>query len=274
VVIKTNTTNYINYLTVDIKQDVAIFHQSDLAEDRALCERLAETHDIPWSSPDLGETTFCLSYRNNRLELYSRTTAGLQGPLGVDFLSARNIYRFKHDLRIDQPLARAAGIKQGRRPTVCDGTAGLGRDGFILAALGCSVWLLERSFPVWLILEDGIRRAGNHPDIGGVFRDRITLVHDDTATFLASSTHVFETVYLDPMYPHRTKSSLNKKELRQLKAVVGPDPDSAELLRAVRTRAVNRTVVKRPALAPPLAPDPDFSIRGKSTRYDIYLTPT
>lgn len=270
--INVNTTNYINYLTVDIKQDVLIWLQSDRKEDRALSEHLAERFDMAMSPVLRNASKYYLSYRHSRLELYCRSVTNVQGPLVVDFLTPQSLYRFRHDMRIRQPLAKAVGIKKGKRPLICDGTAGLGRDGFILAALGCTVYLLERSFVMWLLLEDGIQRALDHREIGETFSKRVCLVHDDTAAFLMSSSIGFETVYLDPMYPDRTKTALNKQELRYLKDVVGTDTDSAELLEIARTVAEKRTVVKRPAGAPPLSLKPDFAVTGRSTRYDVYLT--
>lgn len=258
---------------MDIKQDVIIWSQSDLHEDRELSEQLAGRFGIRVSLVEPKETRYLLSYRNNRLELYATSTSAVQGPLVVDFLSPQNLYRYRHDMKISQPLAKAVGIKKGKRPVICDATAGLGRDAFVLAALGSTVYLLERSFPIWLLLEDGIRRAQDHSGTGEIFRNRITLVHDDSAAFLRSAAIRFETIYLDPMYPDRTKSALNKQELRDLKHVVGADPDSAHLLNVARQTAQKRTVVKRSAGAKPLAAGPDFSVKGKSTRYDIYLSP-
>ncbi|MFQ5693538.1 MAG: class I SAM-dependent methyltransferase, partial [Nitrospinota bacterium] len=36
--------------------------------------------------------------------------------------------------------------------------------------------------------------------------------------------------------------------------------------------AAGRVVVKRPLHAPPLAAGPDWVLRGRSTRFDVYLT--
>ncbi len=41
-------------------------------------------------------------------------------------------------------IAKAAGLNKGATPTILDGTAGLGRDAFVLASLGCKVQMVER----------------------------------------------------------------------------------------------------------------------------------
>ena len=48
---------------------------------------------------------------------------------------------------------------RGFKPQVLDLTAGLGRDGFVLASLGASVSMLERHPIVFALLDDGLARA-------------------------------------------------------------------------------------------------------------------
>ena len=82
-----------------------------------------------------------------------------------------------------------------------------------------------------------------------------------------------EVVYLDPMYPHRTRAALVKKEMRALRRIVGEDQDSPGLLAAALGCARRRVVVKRPRRAPTLAgPEPDARIEAPNTRFDIYST--
>ena len=78
-------------------------------------------------------------------------------------------------------------------------------------------------------------------------------------------------IYLDPMFPHRDKSSLVKKEMRVFQPLVGSDPDADALLDAALALATHRVVVKRPRKAPCLTgPAPGYTLEGKSSRFDIY----
>ncbi len=207
----------------------------------------------------------------DRLEL---RTAGphAPGPVFVDFVGGAVGHRHRFGGGRGQPLARAVGLKAGAIPTVLDATAGLGRDAFVLADLGCSVRLVERSPVIAALLRDGLRRAAAEPELAPIV-DRMTLIEGDAKTYLATlaDTDRPDVVYLDPMYPHRTKSALVKKEMRVFRAVVGEDPDAPGLLAAALTCARRRVVVKRPRLAPSLeGPKPTTVIEGKTTRFDVY----
>ena len=79
--------------------------------------------------------------------------------LFVDFVHGKNGFRLAQNCTIKQPIARAVGIKPGFRPTILDGTAGLGADAFVLASLDCKVTMCERSPIIGALLEDGLFRA-------------------------------------------------------------------------------------------------------------------
>lgn len=62
-------------------------------------------------------------------------------------------------------------------PNVLDGTAGLGRDAFVLASLGCKVQMVERHPVVAALLDDGLKRAKSDPEIGTWVSERMSLLH-------------------------------------------------------------------------------------------------
>ena len=85
------------------------------------------------------------------------------------------------------------------------------------------------------------------------------------------SLEVPQVVYLDPMFPHREKSALVKKEMRALRPLVGDDDDASALLDAARRLASHRVVVKRPRHAEALGGvAPAHMLEGASSRFDIY----
>lgn len=193
--------------------------------------------------------------------------------LHVDFASDSFLYRLRHGGGRKQPLGRAIGLRPGYNPTVFDATAGLGRDGFLLAALGCQVMLCERSAIIHALLDDGLRRAGKNPRLINTAQ-RITLLRADSLEVLASlkAAQRPEVIYLDPMFPHRGKSALVKKEMRLVRAVVGDDYDTEGLLRLCLGQAIKRVVCKRPRAASPLSgPPASFSISTPKHRFDVYL---
>jgi 16S rRNA (guanine1516-N2)-methyltransferase len=164
---------------------------------------------------------------------------------------------------------------RGKSGTVVDATAGLARDAFLLACLGCTVTAVERSPVLGVLIRDGLIRAAGSDDLGLVaVVDRMKLVVGDAREVVnrMAASAAPDVVYLDPMYPPRTNSALAKKEMRVLRRLVGDDPDAGALLAAARTAARQRVVVKRCRRAPPLAPRPAMQYMGKQVRYDVYHT--
>lgn len=197
------------------------------------------------------------------------------GPVYVDFLHGKGRHRLKFGGGKGQDIAKAVGLNKFSHPHVVDATAGLGRESFVLASLGCQVTLLERSPVVHALLNDGIQRAkaGNDPEITEII-SRMTLYQSDARVWLEGlcADSRPDVVYLDPMFPERQKSALVQKEMRFFQAVVGEDADSDSLLEIARRVSKRRVVVKRPGHALNLsACKPAFMISGKTVRYDVYL---
>ena len=206
-----------------------------------------------------------------RLLLGGRDTLGAS-VLHIDFVGGRSGYRHARNCTINQPLARAVGIRPGVRPTVFDATAGLGADAFVLACLGCRVTMNERSPVIGALLADAIDRAMQHPEIAVIFRDRIRLVIGDAGATLRALREAPDTIYLDPMYPHGSNSALNSKEMRIIRAIVGDDADGPHLLAQALLTAAKRVVVKRPKGAPLLGDQPpSHQVVMKNSRFDVYL---
>lgn len=197
------------------------------------------------------------------------------GAVYVDFIEGEVQHRRLFGGGKGQDIAKAIGLHKYKNLHVVDATAGLGREAFVLASLGCTVTLLERSPIIHALLADGLKRARNshNADIMEII-SRMTLHHADAHQWLADTTTDFmpDVIYLDPMFPERRKSALVQKEMRFFHKVVGEDPDSETLLTKALARARHRVVVKRPRHAPLLANhSPAFVISGKTIRYDVYL---
>ncbi|MEN8215361.1 MAG: class I SAM-dependent methyltransferase [Pseudomonadota bacterium] len=218
--------------------------------------------DTPTTPPDL-PLFLCLT--TERLELRDMTTR--MGPVYVDFVGGALGYRRRYGGGRKQPLAKAIGLKDGT--TVLDATAGLGRDAFILAHLGCHVQMIERSPVVAALLYNGLQRAEQDAKIGTLIKERLQLIHHDAQDWLLQLSEQPDVIYLDPMYPHRKKSALVKKEMRLFRAIVGDDLDAPALLKVALACARRRVVVKRPKWAPSLE-KPSFYIESENTRFDVY----
>ncbi len=188
------------------------------------------------------------------------------GPVSAEFVSGRGGWRAREANARGETLSRAAG--GGRATEVIDATAGLGRDGFLLAAGGRRVTLIERHPVVAAVLRDGLARAAAAPATAEAAA-RIELVEADACDYLGR--HRADVVLVDPMHPPRRKSAAVRKEMRLFRALVGRDDDADDLLSAALAAARRRVVVKRPTGAAPLGGrQPSGAIEERSTRFDIY----
>ncbi|KPQ20931.1 class I SAM-dependent methyltransferase [Halomonas sp. HL-93] len=196
-------------------------------------------------------------------------------PLSVDFVTGRAAHRRQFGGGRGQLIAKACGLSKGVSPNVVDATAGLGRDAFVLASLGASVLMIERVPAIAALLDDGLTRAANTAETAPIAA-RMTFRHGDAAQALAmlvaDAAFDPQVIHLDPMFPHREKSALVKKEMRLFRALAGDDDDAPRLLEAALDVATHRVVVKRPRKAPPIAgPTPQHTLQGKTSRYDMYV---
>ncbi|MBK0059198.1 class I SAM-dependent methyltransferase [Pseudomonas sp. S44] len=193
------------------------------------------------------------------------------GPVRVDFVEGQAAHRRLFGGGSGQMIAKAVGIAQGVRPQVLDATAGLGKDAFVLASLGCQMTLIERQPLIAALLEDGLARGRLDAEVAPIVERMRLLTGNAIERMRDWQGEAPQVIYLDPMFPHRDKSALVKKEMRVFRPLVGDDLDAPALLEAALALASHRVVVKRPRKAPIIdGPKPSHSLEGKSSRYDIY----
>lgn len=204
--------------------------------------------------------------------LLQRTGARAPGPVGVDFGSAG--MRHRRGAGHNELLGRAAGV--GRKPQlhVLDATAGLARDAFVLADLGCSVLMCERLPLAAALLESGlaIGLAEGDPWLQGVLA-RMRLWQGDARALPVSEIDATDVIYLDPMFPARSKQAAVKKEMALFQSLLTDSADDGEaLLHWSLSQDVARVVVKRPLKARNLGGhQPSHVIAGRAVRYDVYV---
>ncbi len=253
---------------LESRPPVAVYVETQVDAIHAAAKRLADRLSLPLVTEPDPACALLLTVTDKRLELRSNTAHG-PGPVYVDFVGGS----LGHSRRVNRfgLLFRAIGAPRDG-DSVVDATAGLGHDAFLLAYHGWKVTAIERSPILAALLADGIERAQQVPEIDDRLRDRLELVVGDAREVLKTLTaeRTVDVVYVDPMFPPKKKSALVKKEMRVLRRLVGDDPDAGELLDVARSVAGRRVVVKRMIHAPPIAPEPSRSYRGKTARYDVY----
>lgn len=186
---------------------------------------------------------------------------------------ARLLPRLRPDRLSRELLVRAARVRATPEPTAVDATAGLGEDAFLLAAAGFSVTLFESDPVIAALLGDALERAANDPQLKGIVA-RMRLVEANSLAALRELPFAPDVVYLDPMFPARTKSAAVKKKFQLLHHLETPCEDEGPLLEAALAARPRKVVVKRPPKGPYLAgAKPSHSLQGKAVRFDVIVPP-
>ena len=191
--------------------------------------------------------------------------------LRADFM--RLLPRLRPDRLGRELLVRAARVRGVEAPTAVDATAGLGEDSLLLAAAGFTVTMFEKDPVIAALLRDALERAASDPQLAGVAA-RMTLVEGDSVAGLRELDFSPDVVFLDPMFPERTKSAAVKKKFQLLHHLEHPCANEEELLDAALAAHPRKIVIKRPPKGPWLAGvKPSHSIAGKAVRYDVIVPP-
>lgn len=192
---------------------------------------------------------------------------------------AEMLPRIKQGALQREMLVKAARVKGVEAPRAVDATAGLGEDSLLLAAAGFTVTLCEADPVIAALLEDALARASAHEVLGPIV-ERMHLVAGDSRIALeragASTGAQPDVVYLDPMFPGRTKSAAVKKKFQLIHGLERPtEPlDDESLLQAALAAHPRKVVIKRPVKGPYLAGvKPSHAIAGKAVRYDCIVPP-
>lgn len=192
--------------------------------------------------------------------------------LRVDFVTGAVAHRLRHGGGRGQDVLRAVGLRGAEPLHIVDATAGLGRDSILFAAHGAQVTMIERSPVMQDLLAAGMAEAAAAtPELAEII-GRMTLLRGDAKDLLPGLAP--DVIFIDPMHPPRKSSALVKRELRQVREIVGEDDDKADLMQVALASAKKRVVLKWPMKADPIPGIRRFShqILGKSTRYDVFMT--
>ena len=180
--------------------------------------------------------------------------------------------RLKQSNLQNEMQVKAARIKGQPMPQkIIDATAGFGEDSLILAAAGFEVDLYEFDDIIALLLEDGLDRAKNIPELAPIVA-RMHFHHADSIQAMQNLDYLPDSILLDPMFPSRSKSAMIKKKFQLLQKIESPCSVEEELLNAAIAANPKRIIIKRPLKGPFLAnKKPSYSLEGKAIRYDCFV---
>ena len=203
--------------------------------------------------------------------LYLKECNSILPTIHCDFEDKSLLYRLKTAGK-NQELEKACGVKNNIK-TLIDATAGMGKDSFILASYNIKIIMIEQNKLIYYLLKDGIERGKNSniTEIQNICNN-MTLYNDDSINFLKNYNGKVDCIYLDPMFTKENKKSLVKKEM-QIFHNLAYYGNNVDLFNIAIQKTNNRVAIKRMIDSPLLIEkQPDFQIKGKTVRYDIYLS--
>ncbi|WP_413569415.1 class I SAM-dependent methyltransferase [Bdellovibrio sp. HCB117] len=186
--------------------------------------------------------------------------------LEIDFDKNHLDYERKGHRGKNELIAKALGVAKGCRK-ILDLSVGLAVDSVFLTQLGFQVTGVERSPVLYALLKEAFEKTQKE------YLKSYELFYSDSLNFLKEKKGQIEidSIYFDPMYPHKKKSALPKQEMVVFRDLVGHDDDAADVLKEALTWPVQRVVVKRPLHAEELLPGVRHAYEGKVVRYDTYV---
>lgn len=246
-----------------------------------LSQALANNLSVPYclGSEALAGFEWYFQYNHQHRLTLGQVDSGMN-PLMVDFAGGKQIYRLSFGGGVNQELIKAVGLRDKPGLHIVDATAGLGSDAFVMASVGGRVTMIERNPLVALLLSEGLAHDYQDNKILPILQRMRGLygqAHDWLNHWLSLKAtkclkQDVDVLYLDPMFPEKSKSALVKKNMQMFHSLIGGDIDSQQLLEIGLSIVNYRVVVKRPRLAPYLADKvPSHQLIGKSNRFDIYV---
>ena len=227
-------------------------------------KRLAEKLNIEVTTDINDFSDLILQLDENGLSLISNNMK-----LYGDFSKMRK--RLTQNNLNNEILIHAIKIKGREKDlVVLDATAGLGEDSILLAAYGFKVNLYENNPIIAELLKDALERAKYISELEEIV-NRMKVFEEDSIMAMPRLDYKPDVILLDPMFPERTKSALIKKKFQILHKIEKPCINETELFNSAIKAKPKKIVIKRPLKGEYLAGiRPNYSIKGKSIRYDCF----
>ena len=207
-----------------------------------------------------------IDLRKNGLH-FTKDSSNLSSFLHVDFLSGSMGWRLKRTEH-ETSLKKAIG-KNKEDITIFDGTAGLLSDTIIFLALGHKVVACEQSKIIFLLVQDAIERAKAELP----FLENLLLLNGKSEIQYKETQNI-DIVYLDPMYPEPSKNALRSGDISTISHILDLESindDGDAIFFSIKDSNFKKIILKRPIKADIIDKNINYQVKGKSTRFDIYI---
>ena len=198
---------------------------------------------------------------------FTKDSTNLSSSLHIDFLSGPMGWRLK---RTDHETSLKKAIGKNKEDiTIFDGTAGLLSDTIIFLALGHKVIACEQSKIIFLLVNDAIERAKTELP----FLENLVLLNGKSEIQYKETQNI-DIVYLDPMYPEPNKNVLRSGDISTINHILDIEniaDDGDAVFFNIKNSNFKKIILKRPIKAEIIDKNLNYQVKGKSTRFDIYI---
>ena len=166
-------------------------------------------------------------------------------------------------------LKKALGGKD-KQLFIFDATAGLLSDTMIFLSLGHKVVAVEQSKILFCLVNDAIQRARDKIP----YLNNLEFLNDNSQLVYKKQDKVFDVIYLDPMYPIIKKSTKKRGSINNIKQILEIEhlvSDEEEIIDIFMKYNYKKIIVKRPLKSEKKYSNINYQVKGKTTRFDIYI---
>ena len=186
----------------------------------------------------------------------------------IDFLKGKlgwRIKRAQHEGNLKKALGKAK-----HQLNIFDATAGFLSDSMIFLSLGHKVTAVEQSKVVFYLVRDAIKRAETKIP----FIKNLSFINGDSTEVFKNTMDFFDVIYLDPMYPLSQKSAKSSGDIKAIPAILKLENISNEeddICDAFMKYEYRKIILKRPLKSKKNYSNINYQVRGKTTRFDIFI---
>ena len=145
---------------------------------------------------------------------------------------------------------------------ILDCTAGFGRDSFLLDSMGHDVTMIENSPIVAMLLKNALRRSNNI---------NIKLFFGNAYDYMKHSNEKYDYIYIDFMFEKLKNKSLSSENDEALKMISFNDNDKNKIIQLAQSVSNKKVIVKEPRNTVSGILKPNYIIKTRLLKYNIYL---